>query len=251
MTGRRGAGLVWELVLRDLRVRYRRSLLGVLWAQLAPLAYVTTLTVVFTRVVPLGIDDYAVFVLLGLLPWLWLQSALVAGTAAVVDAPDLLRHPGFPRLALPVVAVVSTLVHHLLALPVAILAAVVVTGTLAPSALAVLPLLAVQFVLLLGPAFLLASAHVRLRDTAHLVGVVLVPLFYVTPVFYEDAALDAAPALRANPMVPIVAGYRDALLEGDWPAAAPLAAAAAVGVLLMAVGVSSYRSRMGAFLEDL
>lgn len=247
----RGADLVWELVLRDLRVRYRRSLLGVLWSQLAPLSYVVVLTVVFTRVVPLDIDDYAVFVLLGILPWMWFQSALVAGTAAVVDAPDLLRHPGFPRLALPVVSVAGALVHHLLALPVALVAAVVVTGRLSHSAAAVVVLLGVQFVLLLGPVFLLASAHVRLRDTAHLVGVLLVPLFYVTPVFYEVDALDAAPILRANPMVPIVDGYRDALLHGRWPSAAPLAGVALAGLLLLGAGLAVYRSRMGSFLEDV
>lgn len=251
MSGRRGAGLVWELALRDLRVRYRRSVLGVLWAQVAPLSQVAVLTIVFTRVVPLDIDDYPVFVLLGILPWTWCHSALVTGTAAVVDARDLLRHPGFPRVAVPIVSVTSALVHHLLVLPIAVVAAVVVTGRLTPSALAVVALLAVQFVLLLGPVFILASIHVRFRDTAHLVGVLMVPLFYVTPVFYEVSALDAAPILRANPMVPIVDGYRDALLHGEWPSAAPLAAVALAGLLLLGLGVSVYRARMGAFLEDV
>jgi lipopolysaccharide transport system permease protein len=122
------AGLVWELVARDLRLRYRRSTLGLLWSQATPLVYAAVLTLVFTRVVPLDIDDYPVFVLLGLLPWLWASAALTSGTTAVVDAPDLLRHPRFPREALPAAAVGATLVHHLLALPVVLALAVAAAG---------------------------------------------------------------------------------------------------------------------------
>lgn len=243
-------GLVWELVLRDVRLRYRRSVLGIVWAQISPLVYVAVLTVVFTRVVPLGIEHYPVFVLVGMLPWLWFQSALVVGTQSVTGAPDLLRQPGFPRAVLPVAAVASTMSHHLLALPVAIVAAAV-AGGLSATAIAVVPLLAVQFVLCAGPAFALAALHSSLRDTAHLVGVLLVPLFYVTPVFYDADALDAAPVLRVNPMATIVDGYRDALLLREWPSAGSLAWVTLVGVVLLAGGWSFYRARMTRFLEEL
>jgi lipopolysaccharide transport system permease protein len=245
-------GLVWELVLRDLRLRYRRSVLGVLWSQATPIAYAAVLTVVFTRVVPLDIDDYPVFVLLGMLPWLWFQAALTGATGAVVAAPDLLRHPGFPRVALPLAAVGASAAHHVLALPVAIVAAAVVTGGLSWPALSLVWLLGVQALLCAGPALVLAAWHVRLRDTLHLVGVVLLPVFYATPVFYDASALDAVPAIRwLNPMVPVIDGYRDALLEQRWPAAGPLAAVAAVGAVLLAVGLAVYRRRMGRFLEHL
>lgn len=251
MTGAPSFGLVWELVLRDVRLRYRRSVLGILWAQVAPLVFVTVLTVVFTRVVPLDIDDYPVFVLVGMLPWLWFQSALVVGTQSVTGAPDLLRQPGFPRAVLPVVAVASTMSHHLLALPVAVVAAAVVAGGVPATAIAVVPLLAAQFLLCAGPAFALAALHSSLRDTAHLVGVLLMPLFYVTPVFYDADALDAAPLLRLNPMAAIVDGYRDALLLGEWPSAGALAGVTLVGAVLLAGGWSFYRSRMPRFLEEL
>ena len=251
MTRPIGSGLVWELVLRNLRLRYRRSVLGILWAQLTPLAYVLVLTVVFTRIVPLDIDDYPVFVLLGMLPWLWFQAALVAGTASVVDAPDLLRQPGFPRLALPLVAVASTLANHLLALPVALGAAALATDRVPVTAVAVVPLVAIQFLLCLGPAFALASLHTRLRDTAHLVGVALIPVFYATPVLYDASALDAAPLLHLNPMAPIVDGYRDAVLRGPWPPILPLTLVTAAGVALLAGGVAVYRARMPRFVEEL
>lgn len=251
LSARPAPGLVWELVLRSTRLRYRRSALGLLWSQLTPLAQVVVLTIVFTRVVPLDIDDYPVFVLLGMLPWLWFQSALQTGTTSVLDAPDLVRHPGFPREALPVVAVASTLVNHLAALPVAVLAGVIAAGELRVTVLGVVPLILVQALLCLGPAFLLASAQLRLRDTLHALTVVLVPIFYATPVFYDASALDATPLLRLNPMVPIIDSYRGALLHGKWPPLVPLLAVASAGLAVLVLGLGVYRRRMGRFLEDM
>jgi lipopolysaccharide transport system permease protein len=149
------------------------------------------------------------------------------------------------------VAVASTLVNHLLGLPVALVGAALATGRVHATSLAVVPLLAIQLLLCLGPAFALASLHARLRDTAHLLGVVLVPLFYATPVFYDADALDAAPLLRLNPLVPIIDGYRDAVLGGRWPSIIPLVVVTGAALALLAGGLALYRSRMPRFVEDL
>jgi lipopolysaccharide transport system permease protein len=110
----------------------------------------------------------------------------------------------------------------------------------------------VEALLWLGPALLLAAANVRLRDTAHLVGLVLLPLFYATPVFYDAGALSAVPWVRwLNPMVWIIDAHRDALLRQQWPPVAPLAATTAVGVVALLIGLRVYRARMGRFLEHL
>jgi ABC-type polysaccharide/polyol phosphate export permease len=135
---------------------------------------------------------------------------------------------------------------------VAVVAAAVAAGALSWPALSVVGLVAVQALLCAGPALVLAAVHVRLRDTAHLVGVVLLPVFYATPVFYDASSLDAVPVLRwCNPMVPIIDGYRAALLEQRWPAAGPLLLVAAVGGVLLVVGLGVYRRRMGRFLEHV
>ena len=249
--GRTRADLVVELVLRDVRVRYRRSVLGVLWAQAAPLVYVAVLTLVFTRVVPLDIDDYPAFVLVGLLPWLWFQAALTTATVAVVQAPDLVAQPAFPRSALPPAAVASTLAHHLLALPVAVVVAAIATGHVGIELLALVPLIAIEFAVCLGPAYVLAALHVRLRDTAQIVAILLLPLFYATPVFYDADALDAVPVLRLNPLVAIIDGHRRVLLEGRWPEPWALLAVGAAAVVLLLPCRSFYRARMGRFLEQM
>lgn len=253
LSARRGRWLsvVAELVRREMRIRYRRSLLGVLWVIAQPLAQVAVMAVVFTEVVPLGIEDYWAFVLLGLLPWQWLQAALGAGTTSVVQAADLLGHPRIRRAVLPAAAVGASLVQHVLALSLAIVATLVATGSVPVTSLALIGLVAVQALLCLGPAYALAALHARLRDTARLVSVALVPVFYATPVLYDAEALDAVPALRLNPMVPIVDGYRTALLSGRWPAVGPLLAVAAVGALMLVGGLAVFRARAPRLLEDV
>jgi lipopolysaccharide transport system permease protein len=170
----------------------------------------------------------------------------------VVVAPDLLRQPGFPRVALPVAAVASSLAHHALGLPVLLVAAAAAAGGLSATALALVPLLALQALLVLGPAFVLAAVHVRLRDTAHLVGVVLLPVFYATPVFYDAASLERVAWLRwINPMVHVVDAHRAALLRQEWPAVMPLLGVALAGLGLLAIGLLVYRRGMGRFLEHV
>ena len=249
---RRLGDLLVELLWRDLRLRYRRSVLGVLWAQVAPLATAAVLTVIFTRVVPLGIEDYAVVLLAGLLPWTWFQSSLVGGTGSVVEGRDLLRQPGFPTWLLPITAVTGGLVQYLLALPVLLVAVVAFTGRV-PATATLLPLLlAVQFLLLLGPVLALATLHVRYRDTAQVVAVALIPLFYATPVFYDAGRAGQVPLLETlNPLVPLLAAYRDVLLEGQVPPAAGLLRVAVLGTLGAVAGAAVFSSRRRRFVEDL
>lgn len=249
----RRADLLVELVLRDLRLRYRRSALGAAWSQLGALATLGVLWFLFTRVVPLGIPDYAVFVFAALLAWTWFSAALLAGTGSVVEARDLLRRPGFPVGLLPAVAVTTHLVHYLLALPVLLAAVAVGTGRVPPTAVALPAVLAVQFLLTLGPAYLLAAANVRFRDVAHLVSVSLLPLFYASPVFYGAAQVPSRFHLfyDLNPLAQLFAAYRAVLLEGRWPAWDALAAVAGAGAALAAVGGWAFAAAAHRFPEEL
>lgn len=244
--------LLVELVIRDLRLRYRRSVLGALWSQVTPLVTVAVLAVIFTRVIPLGIEDYPVVLLAGLLPWTWLQGALIGGTESVVAGRDLLRQPRFPAWMLPASAVAAHLVQFVLALPVLLIAVAAFTGRV-PGTVVALPLvMLVQLALVSGPVLALAAIHVRYRDTAHLVGVVLLPLFYASPVFYDAAALDRASVIRAvNPMVHILDGYRAVLIRGEWPDLSALAPVLVLSAGLAVAGWHVFDRRRGRFIEEL
>lgn len=225
--------LVLTLVRRQLVLRYRRSALGIAWSQLAPLALLGVLSFVFSIVVPLRIPHYALFVIVGLLAWTWFASGISAATDSIVEGRDLVRLPGFPTTLLPVVAVTTHLVHFLLALPALVVVLAIVLHQL-PVPLVSLPLiLAVQFLVTVAPAYLLAAMNVRHRDVSHFVAVALLPLFYASPVFYR---VEQVPSryhwlYDVNPLAQLIVAYRDVLLLGRWPdwsSLAVVAVAAAV-----------------------
>jgi lipopolysaccharide transport system permease protein len=221
-----------ELARRDLRLRYRGSVLGLGWAQLAPLAQLAVMTVVFTQVVPVDVEHYAAFLLVGLLSWQWWSGGLSAATASLLGARDLAHRPGFAADLVPPVAVASQGLVFLLGLPVAIGLTAVTTGRVPVTVLAVPFIAAVQALLLAGPAWTLAVAQVRYRDVSQIVGVALMPLFYATPVLYPSSRVHGRlhAVISANPLSHLIEAYRDAVVEGAWPRVAPLAVIALVGI---------------------
>lgn len=245
--------LIAALVTRDVALRYRRSALGLVWSQLGPLVMLGVLTFLFTRVVPLSIPNYAAFVLTALLAWTWFSSSIIAATASVAGSADLVRRPRFPVSLLPVVAVGSNLIHFVLALPVLAFAVVVSTGRLPGTVIALPLVLAVQAILTLGPAWFLAALNVRYRDVSHIVGVVLFPLFYVTPVFYDAAAVpDSAQWIyRLNPLVHLFGAYRGVVLAGRWPTAEPMAVLAGVGFVGALLGHRLFTAMAPSFPDEV
>ncbi len=249
----RSGELLRALVRRDVTLRYRRSLLGLAWSQIAPLSMIVVFSVVFTGVVSLGIPDYPAFVFTGLLAWLWFQSGLVAATSSVVDNRDLIRQPGFPATVLPAVAIASQLVTFALSLPALLIVVGLWTGRIPPTVVA-LPLIAgVQFVVTLGPAYVLAAFNVTFRDVGHLIGILTMLLFYATPVFYDaSGAPDRFRLLyELNPMARLIAAYRDAVLYGRWPDLLPLFVLAAVGASIAFVARRVFLARSRTFVQEL
>jgi lipopolysaccharide transport system permease protein len=250
---RHACDLVRALVGRELKLRYKRSLLGLLWSLVNPLLQVVAFSFLFRSVLPLNVPHYPAFVLCGVLAWTWFQSSLVLASAAVVDNRELIRRPGFPTAVLPAVTVGTHLVHYLLALPVLLVFVLLDGGRFSP-ALVLLPLVvAVQYVLTLGLAYPIAACHVTFRDTQHLVGVLLTVFFFFTPVFYDARSVPEQfrPLYDLNPMVHILAAYRGLLIQGEAPDLAGLLLLAAVAVLLVWAGHGLFRHLSYRFVEEL
>ena len=107
-----------ELIARDMKLRYKRSVMGVAWTLLNPLAELVILFLIFGLVLPLDIPNYPAFLFIGIFAYGWFQNSLYFATGAIVGNRELVRQPGFPVLILPVVTVASNLIHFLLALPI-------------------------------------------------------------------------------------------------------------------------------------
>lgn len=245
--------LARELVLRDLKMRYKRTFLGIAWSLIAPIAQWAVLGFVFRGVLQLEIERYLSFLFTGILVWSWLQGALTSCATSVVDSAPLLRRPGFPAPILPVVAVASNGVHFVLSLPV-LLAGATLDGQPFSPALVVLPLLFVlQFVLTVGLGYHLATYHVVYRDTRHLLDVALMLGFYLTPVFYDPQLVPQRfqPIFQLNPVLHLLSAYRAVIVHGEFPAWRDLAIVAAFGAVFLALGLRRYRRLSPRFTEEL
>jgi lipopolysaccharide transport system permease protein len=245
--------LLRELVLRDLRLRYKRSLLGVFWSLLNPLLQLLVFTLIFGVVLPLNIPNFPLFLFVGLLAWNWFQASLTEATGAIVDNRDLIRRPGFSTTILPVVPVTTNFIHYLIALPVLLLFLWLSRVPLSPLALMLPLVLAVQFVVTLSLAYVLAALHVSFRDVRYLLAVALLLGFYMTPVFYDSAAIPAAfqPLYHLNPLVTLIESYRDLLLYGNMPQWGWLVLLAFAGSLALWWGVRLFEHKSIHFAEEL
>ncbi len=226
--------LLKNLVRRDLTARYKNSLLGVLWSLLTPLFMMLVYTVLFT-VLRSGnqIRLFYIFILAGLVPWMFHGSTVSAGTVSVTANASLVKKVYFPRMLLPLSALLSSFVNFLFAFGILLVFLFISGIGLTIHALWVPVILIIQMIFMLGISMILSAINVFYRDVRMIMDVVLLAWFFLTPVFYplEDfnnqaqlmgVQFDAARMMRwINPMASIVDGYRTVLwgtLTSDGPA---------------------------------
>ena len=244
--------LITHLVGREFRLRYRRTIFGWLWAMGYPLARLLVFAFLFTRILPLGIENYAVFAFTGIIAWAWFSSGVASATSSVIDRRDLLVRPGLPRAAVPVVSVLTDGLDYLAALPVLAVFLLLEDGI--PITAVLLPaILAVQLLFTLGFGFALCAANVYLRDVRLLVDVSLLLGFYLTPVFYDPQAVPERYrfVLDVNPMAHLLEAYRDILVTGRVPPLASSAVLTMIGAAACAIGYLIYRSASPVFVDEL
>lgn len=258
--------LVRQLVLRDLKARYKNSVLGFFWSLLNPIAMMIVFTVVFGVLLKQwDRPAYPVFLLSALLPWNFLTGGLTAGTASVLGNATLIHKVRFPREVLPLSAVLANAVNFLLAL-IPLLALVVIMGRPITIWLAVfLPIiLLTQLAFVLGLALGLSALNVYYRDTQMILEVVNLAWFFVTPVFWpmeviENRWVDVFGLHlnawvwlnRLNPMASLAAAYRDVLYYGNPVGLDFLARTAVTCFAVLAVGYWAFSRLSPNFGEEL
>lgn len=245
--------LLRELVAREMKLRYRRSILGFAWSLLNPLLQVVVFSFVFHYVLPLEIPNYTLFLFIGLLAWNWLQTSLLGATTAIVDSGNLIKRPGFPAAILPIVTISTNLVHFVLALPIVLLF-LFLAGIPPTFALVALPvIIALQFLFTLSLGYFFAAIHVSLRDVQHLVNVGLLLGFYLTPIFYNPERIPEQWQwlYRLNPALHLVEAYRAVLLRGEFPVYQPLLWLSLLSVCLLYHGYRWFTKASYRFVEEL
>ena len=226
--------LLYNLIVRDLKVRYKNSVLGILWSLLNPLLMMLVFTFVFKVLAgSSGLKAYSAFILSGILAWNLFSASVMGATNSIVGNAHLIKKVYFPREVLPISMVLSNLVNYVLALPVYFVLSMAMG--IAPTIWVLLlpAVIIVQLFFTLGVAFILATANVFYRDTRIVMEVVILAWFFLTPIFYPISEvgregwriggvfLDAFTVQRwmriVNPMASIIASYRDVLYWGNMP----------------------------------
>ena len=262
--------LMHALVMRDLKARYRGSVLGFFWSFANPLLLLMVYTFVFSVVLPgrfPGNDEnYALFLFCGLLPWTWFSSSLTEASNSLLTNGNLIKKVLFPAEVLPVVAVISNMVHFFLALPILILALVFFASRL-PTVGELLwfpVVVAVQFVMSLGFGFILAALTVHFRDIKDLLSNVLTLWFFATPILYPwTMVAERGPIffglpplgkllMDANPASHLVISYQEILFwDGPYGHWRWLLVTAILSIGMFLIGYAFFDRLRDSFAEEV
>lgn len=219
--------LIYNLVVRDLKSRYRNSVLGFLWSLLNPLG----MMLVFTIISPMlfrddAIENYPVFLLSGLLAWNYFSASIMTGANSVVSNGHLIKKIHFPTEVLPISTILANLVNFLLALLVLFAVILVFRIGFSPWIWLLPVVILIQTLFTLGIVFFLSALQVYYHDTLIVMDVVMLAWFFLTPVFYSSSLLPSAYTMFGitvdvqrwmyivNPMASLINMYRDILYWG-------------------------------------
>jgi lipopolysaccharide transport system permease protein len=269
--------LLVQLVVRDLKVRYKNSVLGFFWSLANPLVQVATITVIVKYVMGIGIPNYSAYLLVGYLPWVFFQMALLDSSDTIlVHHRDLLKKVYFPREVLPISAVIANLIHYLLALVVffayLLFYFVFLHGSpIMPTVIFLPVLMVLQLLLILGLSCFISCLNTFYEDTKYILVVLLNVMFYITPIMYPAELVHdiLPPAYREvayriyllNPVAMLIDAYRKILLppfegtiKGKYMTALPLdytmlGVCAIICVLVAVSGYAYFNKRKWEFAE--
>ncbi len=246
--------LVKNLVYKDLKLKYRGSVLGVAWSLANPLLLIVVYTIAFKYVLRVEQDNYAYFLLVGLLPWNFFSGALLASTGAIIANGNLIKKVYFPREILPIATVLFGFAQFLLALGVFLPALVLISRVpLGWSALLFVPLLAVHLLFTVGLAFALSALTTTFRDVAHFTEVALLLLFWMTPIIYPVAMAPSELRLffRLSPMAAFAVAYQDVLFWSRVPDVTTVLTVCLWTAAALVIGHTIFRWYSPSFAEEV
>ena len=178
--------MIFSLVRRDLKGRYKGSALGFLWTFINPLLQLIVYTMVFSIIMRSGIEDYYLFLFVALIPWIFFSTSLSGGAGCVWAQKEMVKKIYFPREVLPISFVTSQFVNMLLSFLVVFAALIICRKELNPVALLTLPIIMlVEYMLSLGVALIASAVTVYLRDVEYILGIITMAWQFLTPVMYS------------------------------------------------------------------
>lgn len=235
--------LIFDLVLKDLKVKYRRALGGFAWTFINPMAMTVIFYVLFKLIFKIDIKNYPLFLLCGLFPWAFLQTSLSESNTSVIANANLIKKAYFPREVLPLSVILTHLVNFIASLIILFITALFFKVSLIRIILWLPFILAVQLLLIMGLSLITSSLNACYRDTQFVVNLILLVWFYATPIIYPvQMAKKALPSYilkvyMLNPMVGIITAYRDLFLYSVAPDPLVLGASFTISLVVFISGL--------------
>lgn len=246
--------MVYSLIKRDLRGRYKGSVLGFLWTFLNPLFQLLVYTLVFSTIMRMPYERYYLFLFVALIPWIFFSSSVVGGAGCIWAQKDMVNKIYFPREVLPISFVTCQLVNMLLSL-IVVFAVLLITGHgVSLVAILYLPIVIfVEYVFALGITMLVSAVTVFLRDVEYILNIVMMAWQFLSPVMYgvDMVPEEIKPIFMLNPMTSILMVYRDILYYKQAPDLSTLILAMILGVLILIIGVFTFEKLKKHFSEEM
>jgi lipopolysaccharide transport system permease protein len=259
-------GLLWALTARELKARYRASVLGFIWTFLNPTLNMVVYVLVFGVLMATPVERYPFFLFSGLLPWIYFSSSVVGGTTSVSDRRDLLTKVRFPAQVLPATVVLTNLINFLLSVPLLFVLGALYADVPTWHLVFAPVVLLVQTAFTLAVAYLLSALNVAFRDLQHIVANVVQMLFFLTPVLWTLDGLSGVGAVHGlaltlsaaelrqamlfgNPLAAVMSAWRDILYLHHSPDWGPLSSVGLVSLILFWISSGVFERRREEFAE--
>lgn len=246
--------MIASLIRKELRGKYKASVLGFLWTFLNPLFQLLIYTVVFSIIMRSGIEDFYLYLFIGLVPWNFFSASVIGGASCVVSQENLIKKIYFPRMVLPI-SCVSTAFVNMLLTSIITFAFIIFSGHgFNFKALLWLPVIAIiEYVFALGVSMIAAAITVFFRDIEYILGILTMAWLYFTPIMYtmEMVPEELRSVFNFNPMTSIIRAYQDILYYKQIPHFNTLTSAIVIGIVFLVIGTIVFENLQKKFVEEL
>ena len=242
-----------NIVRKDLKVRYKGSVLGFLWTFLNPLLQLIVYTIVFSTIMKVDIDKFYIYLFIGLIPWLFFATCIQVGSISILMNKDLIKKIYFPRIILPISTVNSAFMNMFYSMIIVVLT-LIVSGIGISKYILFLPIaMIMQYILVLGMIFVFSALNVYFRDLEYILNIIVMIWFYLTPVVYT---MDMVPEkyrfwFYLNPMTGIINFYRDILYYKRMPTFKSFGGILIYGIVMVVIGYFVFEKLQKNFAEEL
>lgn len=246
--------MIASLVRKDLRGRYKGSVLGFLWTFINPLFQLIIYTIVFSTILRSDIEKYYLFLFVALIPWIFFSSALVNGSTSVLAQKSMVTKIYFPRAVLPIAYVTSSFINMLYCFIIVFVVVLIAGIKISFSALLCLPaIMLIEYIFAMGIALFTSSITVYFRDFEHILGIINMGWMYMTPIIYSIEIIPEKykSFFYLNPMTYIISSYREVLYYGRVPEMSLLIPSLVIGIVFLVTGLMFFNKLQKHFAEEL